>query len=104
VYKSTGRWMIRRTVRALAQGDVAPLLSAGADAVLEIPGETSWSGRHRGTAAIEAFLRRFVDAGLTGEVDEILVNGPPWRTGVCVVFTDRATDETGAVVYESHRC
>jgi hypothetical protein len=36
-----------------------------------------------------------------GEVHEILVNGPPWRTTVAVLFTDRATDESGATVYEN---
>ena len=102
MYKSTVRWMIRRNVRALAQGDIEPLLSGYADdAVLVFPGESSWSGEHRGKTAIEAFLRRFVDVGLKGEVHEILVNGPPWRTNVCVVFTDRATDGTGALVYEN---
>ncbi|MGD0639085.1 MAG: nuclear transport factor 2 family protein [Nitrososphaerales archaeon] len=102
MYKSAVRWMIRRNARALAQGDVAPLLSGYADdAVLVFPGQSSWGGEHRGKAAIEAFLRRFVDVGLKGEVHDILVNGPPWRTTVCVLFTDRATDDTGTVIYEN---
>jgi hypothetical protein len=46
-------------------------------------------------------LRRFVAAGLQGEVEDVLVNGPPWRIRVCVLFSDRATDDTGAVVYEN---
>jgi ketosteroid isomerase-like protein len=94
--------MIRRNVRALSQGDLAPLLSGYADdAVLVFPGQSSWGGEHRGKAAIEAFLRRFVDVGLKGEVHEILVNGPPWRTTVCVIFTDRASDEAGSPLYEN---
>src|ERR1700722_15448384 len=94
--------MIRRNVRALAQGDIAPLLSGYADdAVLVFPGDSSWGGEHRGKAAIETFLRRFVDVGLKGEVHEILVNGPPWRTTVCVIFTDRAMDESGSLAYEN---
>ena len=55
--------------------------------------------RARGKPAIEAFLRRFVEVGLVGEAHEILVNGPPWRTTVCVHFTDQATDGAGTVVY-----
>ncbi len=102
MYKTAVRWMIRRNVRALAQGDLAPLLSGYADnAVLVFPGQSSWGGEHRGKAAIKAFLRRFVDVGLKGEVHEILVNGPPWRTTVCVIFTDRATDDTGSPIYEN---
>lgn len=102
MYKSAVRWMIRRNVRALSHGDLTPLLSGYADdAVLVFPGQSSWGGEHRGKAAIETFLRRFVDAGLKGEVHEILVNGPPWRTTVCVVFTDRATDDTGSLKYQN---
>jgi len=71
------------------------------DAVLVFPGVSSWSGEHRGKPAIEAFLRRFLDAGLSGTAQDILVNGPPWRTSVCVVFCDRALDAAGAVVYEN---
>jgi ketosteroid isomerase-like protein len=94
--------MIRRNARALSQGNLAPLLSGYADdAVLVFPGQSSWGGEHRGKEAIEAFLRRFVDVGLTGEVHEILVNGPPWRTKVCVIFTDGVTDDTGTPIYEN---
>ena len=68
---------------------------------LVFPGESSWGGEHRGTAAIEAFLRRFVAVGIVGEVHEILVNGPPWRTTVCVLFSDRVVDPAGTAVYEN---
>jgi len=94
--------MIRRNVRALGCGDIEPLLAGYADnAVLVFPGTSSWGGEHRGKAAIRTFLSRFVDAGLVGEIHEILVNGPPWRTTVCVVFSDRATGPSGDTVYEN---
>lgn len=102
MYKFAVRWMIRRNARALGQGNLRPLLAGYADdAVLIFPGQSSWGGEHRGKAAIEAFLRRFVDVGLVGEVHDILVNGPPWRTTVCVLFTDRMNDEAGKLVYEN---
>jgi ketosteroid isomerase-like protein len=102
MYKAMVRHMIRRSVRALRDGDLGPLLAGVADdAVLVFPGESSWAGEHRGKAAIELFLRRFLEAGLVGEVHEIVVNGPPWRTTVCVLFTDRATSPGGEVVYEN---
>ncbi len=94
--------MIRRSVDALSRGDLGPLLAGYADdAVLVFPGDSSWSGEHRGKPAIEAFLRRFVEVGIVGEAHDILVNGPPWRTKVCVVFSDRAVDGAGATVYEN---
>jgi hypothetical protein len=38
---------------------------------------------------------------MIGEAHDVLVNGPPWRTTVCVLFTVRATDEAGSVVYDN---
>jgi ketosteroid isomerase-like protein len=102
VYKWAVRRQIRRNVDALGRGDPAPLLRGYADdAVLVFPGESSWSGEHRGREAIERFLRRFVAAGLTGTAEDILVNGPPWRTRVAVVFSDRAEDGSGNEVYSN---
>lgn len=101
MYKYSVRWMIRRNVRALSRGEIDPLVSSYShDAVLVFPGESSWGGRYEGRQAIEAFLRRFVDAGLEGEVHDILVNGPPWNTRVAVLFSDRAV-EAGQPVYEN---
>jgi len=94
--------MIRRNVRALRSGDTGPVLAGYADAaVLRFPGVSSWAGEHKGKAAIQSFLSRFVAVGLVVEVREILVNGPPWRTSVCVVFTDTAADPEGNAVYEN---
>lgn len=102
MYKTAVRAMIRRNVRALQAGDMTPILAGYADdAVLVFPGRSSWGGEHRGKAAIAQFLTRFIDVGLVGEVHDILVNGPPWRTTVCVVFTDQAKDESGEVIYQN---
>ena len=102
MYKWAVRRMIRRNVRALTGGDPGPLLAGYAEgAVLVFPGESTWSGEHRGKGAIEAFLRRFLEVGIVGEVHEILVNGPPWRTTVCVLFSDRVVDAAGTKVYEN---
>lgn len=102
MYKFAVRRMIRRNIEALSRGQTDALLAGYAeDAVLVFPGTSSWGGEHRGKAAIGAFLRRFVEAGLVGEVHEILVNGPPWRTTICVVFSDRASGPAGETVYEN---
>ena len=100
--KALIRRRIRRSVEALRAGDPGPLLAGFADdAVLVFPGQNSWAGEYRGKTAIEGFLRRFLAAGLVGEVHDIVVNGPPWRTTISVLFIDRATDPAGEVVYEN---
>ena len=102
MYKWAIRRQIRRNVAALRAGDPGPVLRGYADdAVLLFPGVSSWSGEHRGKPAIEAFVRRFLDAGLAGRTHDILVNGPPWNTRLAVLFTDEATDGEGNVVYEN---
>jgi ketosteroid isomerase-like protein len=109
MYKAVIRAKIRRDIEKLNGGEYQPLLRLAApDAELTFPGDNSWSrqfrpvrrGRarhatHRGRTELEAFGRRFVDAGLRIDVDDILVNGPPWNTRVCV----RATDGTPDGVY-----
>jgi ketosteroid isomerase-like protein len=94
--------MIRRNVRALATGDPGPLLASYAnDAVLVFPGRSTWSGEYRGKPAIESFLRRYLDDGIVGQAHYILVNGPPWRTTLGVLFTAEAKTPTGEVVYQN---
>ncbi len=39
--------------------------------------------------------------GSGGGDPDIVVNGPPWRTTVCVLFVDRAANAGGEVVYEN---
>jgi ketosteroid isomerase-like protein len=113
MYKATVRWMIRRSIRALNAGDYGPTLAVFADdANLTFPGDNTWSrqfrvpepGRaayptHRGRSEIEAFLRRYVDHGIQMEVDDILVNGPPWNTRVAVRVRDWIPTEGGDDAY-----
>ncbi len=102
MYKWAVRHLIRRNLAALRGGDPGPLLASYADdAVLVFPGQSSWGGEHRGKAAIEAFLRRYLEAGIVGDAHDIVVNGPPWRTTVCMLFVDHAVDVGGTVVYEN---
>ncbi|HSZ42786.1 MAG TPA: nuclear transport factor 2 family protein [Trebonia sp.] len=97
--------MIRRTVRDLSAGNPGPQIASYADdAVLIFPGDNDWSGAYRGKEAVAGFLRRFAQLGLRGEAEDILVNGPPWRTRVAVIFPVQATDDSGAVVYDNRAC
>lgn len=113
MYKAAIRAMVRRNIDQLNNANYKPMLKmAASDAELVFPGDNSWSrefrepqaGRtshstHRGTAELEAFAQRFVDTRLRIDVDDILVNGPPWNTRICVRGSDGATDESGVEVY-----
>jgi ketosteroid isomerase-like protein len=115
MYKAAIRALMRRQIAQLNRGNYAPLLKMAApDAELTFPGDNSWSrmfrtpsrGRaasptHLGVAELEAFAQRFVDNGLRIEIDDILVNGPPWHTRICARATDGTGDESGVEVYNN---
>ena len=42
-----------------------------------------------------------MEAGIVGEPRDIVVNGPPWRTTVCMLFLVHALDDSGNVVYKN---
>ena len=115
MYKRLVRMMIRHSIDQLNHGDFEPLRRLAApDAVLSFPGDNSWarqfrpvrksreaSATHRGHVELDHFARQFVAAGLHIEIEDILVNGPPWRARIWVRGVDSAVDETGTVVYEN---
>jgi len=113
MYKSTVRWMIRRSIAHLNEGDPSIALAMFADdATLAFPGDNTWSRMfrepqlgcdphptHRGKAEIEAFLDRYVAHGIQMEIDDILVNGPPWRARAAAVVHDWVPGPDGGNVY-----
>jgi ketosteroid isomerase-like protein len=102
-YPAAVRALLRRNVTALMAGDPEPLLRMYAPgAVLHFPGEHTWGPVYDGREAIGGFLRRFLDAGLRGELTDIYVAGPPWATRIAVRFDDHAHDAaTGERIYEN---
>ena len=113
MYKAAARWLIRRNIRLLNEGRYGPALAMFApDATLAFPGENTWSrqyrepvlGRdafatHRGRDEIEGFLRRYVGHGLQMDVEDILVNGPPWNMRAAARVHHAIVDESGAQTY-----
>jgi ketosteroid isomerase-like protein len=109
VYKAAARWMIRRSITRLNAGDAGPLLAMlSQDVELSFPGANSWAdefrpvrpGRHRhvthrGTAEVTRFLGRYLAAGIQMEVEDILVNGPPWNLRAAVRVHDWSPGATG---------
>jgi hypothetical protein len=98
MYKATIRHLVRRNIRALNEGNYGPTLAMFTDqAELTFPGDNSYArqfrppepGRqpfptHRGRDEIETFLRVYVDNGIQMEIEDILVNGPPWNARIAV--------------------
>jgi ketosteroid isomerase-like protein len=98
MYKALVRSMIKRNVAKANAGDYKPALAMFADDLeFAFPGDNSWAGEfrpiergrqrhvtHRGKPEMERFLQRYVAAGIQMEIEDILVNGPPWNLRVAV--------------------
>jgi ketosteroid isomerase-like protein len=98
MYKWTVRTLVRRGIERLNAGDPSFLLRMTAPNVeLCFPGDNSWAtmfrpteaGRarhvtHRGIDEARAFAQRFVEEGVTFEIEDILVNGGPWNTRIAL--------------------
>jgi len=100
------RWLVRMRVRRVMArsraGDMAPSLALWADdAHFQFPGRSSWAADYRNKADLGAWYERFARVGLEIEPREILVGGPPWRSHVCIRFTDHATGPDGTRLYEN---
>jgi ketosteroid isomerase-like protein len=115
MYKAAVRWMIRRNIRQLNEGNYRPVLAMFAEnATMAFPGDNSWAGQHRpaekgreafathrGKTEIEAFLQRYVEAGIHMVVDDILVNGGPWNTRAAVRVHHWVDGDDGHDVYNN---
>ena len=109
MYKAAVRWMIRRNIDKLNEGDAGPALKMYApDVEFTFPGDNSWAsefrpvvaGRarhvtHRGRDEMARFLERYVEAGLQMVVEDILVNGPPWNLRAAVRVHDWSPGPAG---------
>ena len=98
MYKASIRALVRHGIGRLSEGDPDFLLKlASDDAVIVYPGDNSWAtmhrpvekGRHphathRGLDECRSFASRFVDSGVRFQIEDILVNGPPWNIRVAV--------------------
>lgn len=104
MYKAVVRALVRRSIAQLNQGDAGPVLAMAAPGVeLIFPGDNSWAAMHRpvvkgrnphvthqGLDEVRAFAQRFVEEGIQFKIEDILVNGPPWRTRVAARVQDFA--------------
>lgn len=98
MYKASVRAILRHSVKKLNAGDPSLLMKLAApDTQLAFPGDNSWAtmyrpvakGRerhvtHNGVDECMTFAQRFVDRGIQFEIEDILVNGPPWNTRIAL--------------------
>ena len=115
MYKATIRKLVKIGIVRLNQGDPTLLLRMAADDVeFSFPGDNSWArmfrpvekGRamqvtHRGREECRAFADRFVAEGLHLDVEDVLVNGPPWHLRVAVRAYDHQSGPDGRDVYSN---
>jgi hypothetical protein len=109
MYKATVRALLRRGIARLNEGDPEALLRMAVPGCeLAFPGENSWAamyhpvvkGRdrhvtHRGVDECRAFAERFVKEGIQLEIEDIVVNGPPWNLRVALRARTIAADPAG---------
>jgi ketosteroid isomerase-like protein len=107
MYKALVRRLIRHGIDQLNAGDPSFILRLAApDVELRFPGDNSWAamfravekGRaphatHRGVDECRAFADRFCAERIQLIVEDILVNGPPWRTRVAIRAHDFAAGD-----------
>ena len=100
------RWsvgaLLRRNLAALKAGDTGPTFATYAEDVhFVFPGRNSWTTDIHGREELERWVRRFVDAGLQLDPEQVLISGPPWNTTMCLRYTDCYTAPDGSVPYEN---
>jgi len=98
MYKASVRAFMRYSIGKLNCGEADLLLRlASPDVYIAFPGDNSWATMfrpmhkdrrchptHRGIDECRAFADRFASEGIQFEIEDILVNGPPWNTRIAL--------------------
>ena len=96
------RKMVTRSLAALNQGDVRPLLRMESPGVhFRFPGSSSWAIDAVGREQVEVWLRRMAATGLQHQAEGVVAVGPPWRMTLILRGTDRCDGPGGAAVYDN---
>jgi ketosteroid isomerase-like protein len=101
VFSWLAKAMMRRNMARLNEGDYRPAIRLDApDIRFRFPGDSSWATEIDNRDDLARWLQRFIDAGLQIHADEVVAQGPPWNTTLCVRGTDHLDTEDGRV-YEN---
>jgi ketosteroid isomerase-like protein len=94
--------LVKHNMERLTAGDIRPTSRMYAqDVQLTFPGDNSWSGVHRSKPELERWLRRFVEVGIQIEPHQVVAQGPPWNTTICVRGVTHLRSPEGETVYEN---
>jgi ketosteroid isomerase-like protein len=101
VYSWLAKRLLTSYMARLREGDYRPLLRLDApDIQFRCPGDSSWATELHSRDELERWLQRFVATGMQIYPDEVIVQGPPWNTTLCVRGTDHLDTDDGRV-YEN---
>lgn len=94
--------LLAHNIARLNAGDVEPTLRLDAEDVrFRFPGDSSWAGEFRGKNELRAWLERMVAIGLEHRLDQVVVQGFPWRQTVCIRGEDHVDDPDDGRVYDN---
>jgi ketosteroid isomerase-like protein len=94
--------LITRVMAANREGDIRPTLLLDApDVSFTFPGANSWSGEFNGKDAHRQWLERLVRVGVKTEPDEVVAQGWPWNTTVCIRGRSWWDSPSGERVYSN---
>jgi ketosteroid isomerase-like protein len=99
-------WLAKRVLDhaygRLNAGDPGPMLRLYANDVhFRFPGESSWTADTRGKREVERWLKRMIATGLQHQLEQVVVQGPPWRMTICLRSRDQLTTAEGQTVYSN---
>ncbi len=100
------RWIVRKLVErvysAMRDGDPEPALRMfRADTRFRFAGTHSWAIDTTDAGEVRSWFERFTALRPDLRTADLVVNGPPWRMSVCVVFDDALHNDAGEV-YSNH--
>ena len=100
-------WLTKKLIeRVMADTRAGKLRLATAldrpDVRFVFPGSNSWSGEYRGAAERRRWLERLVRVGVKTEPDEVLAQGFPWSTTVCIRGRSWWENSGGERIYDNH--
>jgi ketosteroid isomerase-like protein len=98
MFSRLAKQLLTRNMARLREGDYRPLLKLDAKNIrFRFPGDSSWATEIDNRDDLEHWLQRFVDLGLQIYPDEVITQGPPWSTTLCVRGTVHLDNADGRV-------
>ena len=86
----------------MSGGDIEPTLRLDApDVHFRFPGDSSWAADFHSKAELRGWLERMVATGLHHDIDQVVLQGPPWRQTICLRGRDHLDVPAEGRVYDN---